>query len=66
MTLIAYLDVALGSMALQAVAGMFIAGLVMGRRFLMSPFSWLGSRRSAQECDSGANEREEKAAGTTA
>ncbi len=60
MILIAYIDVALGSMALQAFAGMVIAGLVMGRRFLTSPFTWLGSRRSPQECDDGANEIENK------
>jgi hypothetical protein len=65
MILIAYIDVALGSMALQAFAGIVIGALVMGRRFLMSPFAWLGLRRSAQECDGGANELEDKTAGPT-
>ena len=65
MILLAYIDTALGSMVLQALAGLFFAGMVMGRRLLASPFAWLGARRSAQECNGGANEPEEKAAGST-
>lgn len=65
MILIAYIDAALGSMVLQALAGTVFAGLVMGRRLLMAPLAWLGSRRSAQECHGGANELDEKAAGTS-
>jgi len=49
--LIAYIDAALGSMLLQALAGTVLTGLLMGRRFLMAPFAWLGSRRTVEECD---------------
>jgi len=41
---IAYIDLALGSMLLQATAGMILAGMVMGRRILALPLTWFQSR----------------------
>lgn len=37
----AYIDIALGSMLLQATAGMVLAGMVMGRRLLAAPLAWI-------------------------
>ena len=37
----AYIDPALGSMLLQAIAGVMIAMVVMGRRILLKPLEWL-------------------------
>lgn len=49
--LIAYIDLALGSMLIQAMAGVILAGIVMGRRFLAAPFAWF-STKNTQESDS--------------
>jgi hypothetical protein len=38
--LFGYIDVALGSMVLQAMAGMVLAGIVMGRRMIFAPLAW--------------------------
>jgi hypothetical protein len=46
--LIAYIDTALGSMLLQAMAGMIFAAMVMGRRVLAAPLAWMSSKNSAQ------------------
>jgi len=54
--LLAYIDTALGSMLLQAMAGMIFAAIVMGRRILAAPLAWMSSRDSAQELDSEAPE----------
>lgn len=51
MWLIAYIDVNLGSMLIQAFAGTAFAGLVMGRRLLTVPLEWLRSRRAETERD---------------
>jgi hypothetical protein len=45
--LFAYIDPALGSMLLQAVAGVIVAAMVIGRRFLMAPIGWLSAMASA-------------------
>jgi hypothetical protein len=45
--LTAYIDPSLGSMLLQAMAGIFIALAVMGRRLFLAPLEWLLFRRSA-------------------
>ena len=42
--LFSYIDSALGSMLLQAMAGMIFAGMVMGRRILAVPLAWFQSR----------------------
>jgi hypothetical protein len=47
----AYIDVALGSMILQAMAGMVLAGVVMGRRALLAPLAWF--RKSANDESEG-------------
>ena len=44
--LFAYIDLALGSMLLQGMAGMILAGVIMGRRILTAPFAWFQSRGS--------------------
>jgi len=49
--LFAYIDVALGSMLLQAIAGMVLAGIVMGRRVLVAPLAWF-RKDSDNESDS--------------
>ena len=45
--LTAYIDPSLGSMLLQAMAGIFFATLVMGRRLFLAPLELLRLRRSA-------------------
>jgi hypothetical protein len=47
--LLAYIDTALGSMLLQGMAGMILAGIVMGRRILAIPLAWLHSRGAMPE-----------------
>jgi hypothetical protein len=47
--LLAYIDSALGSMLLQAMAGMIFAAVVMGRRVLAAPLAWLQGKSSAGE-----------------
>jgi hypothetical protein len=42
--LFAYIDTALGSMLLQGVAGMILAGMIMGRRILAVPLAWFQNR----------------------
>jgi hypothetical protein len=49
--LIAYIDLALGSMLVQATAGMVLAGLVMGRRILAVPLTWFQSRGTMPESE---------------
>ena len=39
--LFAYIDTALGSMLIQAMAGIIFAAVVMGRRILAAPLAWL-------------------------
>lgn len=51
MWLLAYIDVNLGSMLIQAFAGAAFAGLVVGRRFLAAPLEWVRSRRGKTERD---------------
>ena len=43
-------------MMLQAVAGLILAGVVMGRRILVAPFAWLRWKRSPCEPDSDLGE----------
>ena len=50
--LFAYIDTALGSMLLQAMAGMIFAAMVMGRRILAAPLAWMSSKDSIEESDS--------------
>ena len=49
--LLAYIDAALGSMLLQAMAGMVFAAIVMGRRILAAPFAWMSSKDSTEVSD---------------
>lgn len=49
--LFAYIDPAVGSMLLQAMAAVVLAGLVMGRRIIVAPFEWLQAKISASEAD---------------
>ena len=50
--LFAYIDTALGSMLLQAMAGMIFAAMVLGRRILAAPLAWMTAKNSAPETDS--------------
>ena len=61
MILIAYIDMALGSMLLQALAGTVLAGMLMGRRIFAAPLEWIGFNRSAQDPDSESPEIVESA-----
>jgi hypothetical protein len=45
--LIAYIDPALGSMLLQAMAGVLFAAMIMGRRILAAPLRWLQAIQGA-------------------
>jgi hypothetical protein len=54
--LLAYIDSALGSMLLQAMAGMIFAAVVMGRRMLAAPLAWLNPRSSDQESNGEVQE----------
>jgi hypothetical protein len=54
--LFAYIDLALGSMLLQGMAGMVLAAMIMGRRFLALPFAWLQSRGAMPESESELQE----------
>jgi len=52
--LFAYIDIALGSMLIQAMAGMVLAGIVMGRQLLTASLTWIrpgGSEISASDCE---------------
>lgn len=49
--LFAYIDLALGSMLLQGMAGMVLAAMIMGRRFLALPFAWFQSRDAMPESE---------------
>jgi hypothetical protein len=60
--ILAYIDAALGSMLLQALAGMILAGIVMGRRIIAAPLAWLHSGDSVQNTN---GELEELAEATT-
>jgi hypothetical protein len=48
MMLVAYIDAALGSMLLQAMGGMILAGIVMGRRIFAVPFAWMNSKSATE------------------
>jgi len=54
--LLAYIDSALGSMLLQAMAGMIFAAVVMGRRILATPLAWLHAKSCTGE---SADDRQE-------
>lgn len=60
--LLAYIDPALGSMLLQAIAGMIFAAIVMGRRILTAPLAWLNSRNSSQDANGEVQELPELSA----
>ena len=49
--LVAYIDAALGSMLLQAMAGLVLAGVVMGRRILAVPLGWMQSKNPESNGD---------------
>jgi hypothetical protein len=49
--LFAYIDTALGSMLLQGMAGMILAGMIMGRRILAVPLAWFQSRGATPESE---------------
>jgi hypothetical protein len=49
--LVAYIDAALGSMLLQAMAGLVLAGVVMGRRILAVPFGWIQTKNPESNGD---------------
>jgi hypothetical protein len=49
--ILAYIDTALGSMLLQAMAGMIFAAVVFGRRILAAPLAWMSSKNSAETVD---------------
>ena len=49
--LFAYIDPALGSMLLQGMVGMILAGMVMGRRILALPLAWFQSRGAMPESE---------------
>jgi hypothetical protein len=49
--LFAYIDPALGSMLLQGMVGMILAGMVMGRRILAAPLTWFQSRGAMPESE---------------
>ena len=49
--LFAYIDSALGSMLLQGMAGLILAGMVMGRRILAAPLAWFRSRGTMPEVE---------------
>jgi hypothetical protein len=49
--LFAYIDSALGSMLLQGMAGMILAGMIMGRRILAVPLAWFQSRGAMPESE---------------
>ena len=48
MMLFAYIDPALGSMLLQAMAGVIFAAMVIGRRMILAPLEWLHLRSPAK------------------
>ena len=54
--ILAYIDLAFGSMLLQAMAGVIFAAMVMGRRILAAPLAWISSRGSAEEANSEQHE----------
>jgi hypothetical protein len=49
--LFAYIDSVLGSMLLQGMAGMILAGMVMGRRILAVPLAWFQNRGTVPESE---------------
>ena len=54
--LLAYIDAALGSMLLQAMAGMIFAAIVMGRRVLAAPLAWMSSKDSTESTEESDSE----------
>lgn len=54
--LFAYIDSALGSMLLQAMAGIIFAAIVMGRRILAAPLARIYGQSSTQEPNSDSQE----------
>ena len=49
--LFSYIDAALGSMLLQGMAGMILAGMVMGHRILAVPLAWFQSSGAMPESE---------------
>jgi hypothetical protein len=54
--ILAYIDTALGSMLLQAMAGILFAAIVMGRRILAAPLAWIYGQSSDQDSKSDSQE----------
>jgi hypothetical protein len=54
--LFAYIDTALGSMLLQAMAGVVFAAIVMGRRILATPLAWFYGQSPEQDSSSDSQE----------
>jgi len=54
--LFAYIDSALGSMLLQAMAGIIFAAIVMGRRILAAPLAWFYGQSATQDSNSDSQE----------
>lgn len=44
--ILAYIDPAVGSMLLQAIAAMVLAGGLFFRRIFFAPLAWLGGKRA--------------------
>jgi hypothetical protein len=54
--LLAYIDPAIGSMLLQALAGIFLAAMVMGRRIFFAPLEWLHLKTPRRGSDGESHE----------
>jgi hypothetical protein len=54
--ILAYIDMALGSMLLQAMAGVVFAAIVMGRRVLTAPLAWFYGKSADQDSNSDSQE----------
>ncbi len=50
--ILGYIDINLGSMALQAFAGLIFSGVVMGRHILAHSFRWFSSNEAQQDSSS--------------
>jgi hypothetical protein len=54
--LVAYIDPAVGSMLLQAIAAIGLAGAVVCRRLLLAPLAWFGhSNLNTQDLETGSS-----------
>jgi len=60
--LFAYIDPALGSMLLQGMAGMILAGMIMGRRILALPLAWFQNRGTMPESEGERQELSDRSA----